>query len=104
LGQGLGVRIVSEPPRGIRSRLIHATLIAAGKGNAGTARKDQPPHAAANTTADHVLRPHHIRIVVVLPASPDSSDRRRVKYDLDAAALPLDIGQFLHVAVYALDA
>src|SRR5262245_5335103 len=104
LGDGLSMWIVGEPVAGVRRGFVDSALIVAGKGHAGTAGEDQSPDASVAAAADHVLGSHDVRIVVVLPRSPNSGDGGDVKDGFHIAAGALYIGQLANVAVQALDA
>src|SRR5262245_3525150 len=104
LGERLAVGIVGQPARRIGGRFIDAALIAAGKGDAGTARINQPAYAAIPARRDNISSPQRVDAVILPPRPPKAGDGGDVEDDVDPFTDPLNGSRVLDIALDRFDA
>ncbi len=85
LCERLGLRVVGEPPRGIRRSLVDAVLIVAIERDARATGVDESPNIVTATSINDVLRAEHVGVVEIAPWAPDTGDRPGMKHDVHVA-------------------
>jgi hypothetical protein len=104
LRQRLAVRIMAQPPRGIRDRFVDAALIRAVERHARAAGVDQSRHARSQTAVDDVTRPQRVDAVVIIPRSPDAGDSGRMKHHVHPLAGRLYRCRGPHISLHHFNA